>query len=228
MSRRATAPRKQTAQILSGAVAGPVFITTYTVIGATRRGYDWRRYPVSSLAVGRHGWRQRANFVSAGAVYVCAAGGLWRSDRRRAGPRAVPAIVAAVGIGLIGSGLFVTDYVGNLLSDGAAATDSPPSAGGVRPRTPAGRLHDLFGIPVFVGIPVAALASAASAARSGDHRWARYSAASSATMTGSLVLFGAAIGGRWGLGGKSGILQRVSIATGLGWLSSLSLRALSR
>lgn len=224
MSRRAQ--RKPVAQLFAGAAAGPAFVAAYTVIGATRHGYDWRCYPVSSLAVGRHGWRQRANFVSAGALYLCAAEGLWRSDRRRLGPRAVPAIVAAVGVGLIGSGLFVTDYVGNLSSD-ATATDNPPPVAGVRPRTPAGRLHDLFGIPVFVGIPVAALASAASAAQTRDHGWACYSAASSAVMTGSLVLFGAAIGGRWGLSGKSGILQRVSIATGLGWLSSLSLRALS-
>ncbi|OBH00047.1 hypothetical protein A5698_09655 [Mycobacterium sp. E136] len=225
MSRRTR--RKQTAQILAGAAAGPAFVTAYTVIGATRRGYDWRRYPVSSLAVGRHGWRQRVNFVSAGTLYLCAAEGLWRSDRHRIGPRAVPAIVAAVGVGLVGSGLFVTDYVGNLLNDDGTDTDNPPFAAGVRPRTPAGRLHDLFGIPVFVGIPVAAMASAASAARSGNHRWTCYSAASSAAMTGSLILFGVAIGGRWGLGGKSGVLQRVSIATGLGWLSSLSLRALS-
>jgi hypothetical protein len=219
MSVGGSSPRKRRAQLVCGAVAGPVFVTAFTIIGATRRAYDWRRYPVSSLAIGRQGWHQRANFILAGALYSCAAAGLGRSDRRLVGPRAVPAIVAGVGVGLIGSGVFVTDYAGELLSESTRLDNR---------RTPAGQLHDLFGIPVFAGIPAAGLVSAITAARSGDSRWACYSAGSSVAMLGSLVLFGAAIGGRWGLLGKSGVLQRISIMTGFGWLSVLSLRALSR
>jgi hypothetical protein len=205
-------PRKHSAQILCGALAGPLFVTAFTAIGAARRGYDWRRYPVSSLAIGRQGWQQRANFILAGVLYSCAAAGLARSDRRRIGPRAVPALIAGAGIGLIGSGLFVTDYFG----------DAP-----TRP-TRAGQIHNLCGIPVFAGIPIAGLASAATAVRSRDYRWACYSAGSSTVMAGSFLLVGAAIRGQSRLRGKSGLLQRISIATGLGWLSSLSLRGLSR
>ncbi|OBF59443.1 hypothetical protein A5756_05600 [Mycobacterium sp. 852002-53434_SCH5985345] len=193
------------------------------MIGAARRGYDWRRYPVSSLAVGRQGWYQRINFILAGALYSCAAAGLAHCDRRRIGPRAVPALVAGAGIGLIGSGVFVTDYVGDLLGERPDVTSRV--AAPARP-TRAGRIHDLCGIPVFVGIPAAGLASAATAVRSGDYRWACYSAGSSTVMAGSLLLLGAAIRGRSRLGGKSGITQRISIAIGLGWLSSLSLRGL--
>jgi hypothetical protein len=200
-----------------GAVAGPLFVVAFTAIGAARRGYDWRRHPVSSLAIGRHGWRQRTNFIVAGVLYSCAAAGLGCSDRRRIGPPTVPALVAGVGIGLIGSGLFVTDYVGDL----------PIEAHPSRP-TRAGQLHNLCGIPVFVGIPVAGLVSAATAVRGRDYRWACYSAGSSTAMVGSLVLFGAAIRGQSRLRGKSGVFQRISIATGLGWLSALSLRGLSR
>jgi len=202
--------------MLCGALAGPLFVTAFTVIGAARRRYDWRRYPVSSLAIGRHGWQQRINFILAGVLYLCAAAGLARFDRRRIGPGAVPALVAGVGIGLIGSGLFVTDYVGDL-----------PYAAPTGP-TRAGRMHNLCGIPVFAGIPIAGLASAATAVRSGDYRWACYSAGSSTVMACSLVLFGAAIRGQSGLSGKSGLFQRISIAIGLGWLSALSLRGLSR
>ena len=88
-------------------------------------------------------------------------------------------------------------------------------------------MHNLCGIPVFAGKPIAGLASAAAAVRSTDYRWACYSAVSSMVMACSLRLFGAAIRGQSGLGGKSGIFQRISIATGLGWLSALSLRGLS-
>ena len=212
--------RKRSVQILCGALAGPLFVTAFTAIGAGRRGYDWRRYPVSSLAIGRQGWRQRTNFILAGILYLCAAAGLGRCDRRRIGPRAVPALIAGAGIGLIGSGLFVTDYVGGLPSEG------PANAAPTRP-TRAGQMHNLCGIPVFAGIPIAGLASAATAVRSRDYRWACYSAGSSAVMAGSLLLFGAAIRGQSRLRGKSGIFQRISIAIGLGWLSSLSLRGLS-
>jgi uncharacterized protein DUF998 len=220
--------RKRSAQILCGALAGPLFVTAFTVIGAGRRGYDWRRYPVSSLAIGSHGWRQRINFILAGVLYSCAAAGLGRCDRRRIGPRVVPALVAAVGFGLIGSGVFVTDYVGDLPSEDPDVNNrGPADAAPARP-TRAGQLHNLCGIPVFAGIPIAGLASAATAARSRNYRWACYSAGSSTAMAGSLVLFGAAIRGQSRLRGKSGILQRISIAIGLGWLSCLSLRGLSQ
>ena len=108
----ANAPQGRTAQLVCGAIAGPLFASAFTAIGAARAGYDWERLPVSSLAIGRHGWLQRMNFVVAGVLYSCAGAGLRRSANRRAGPRAVPALVAGVGVGLIGSGVFVTDPVG--------------------------------------------------------------------------------------------------------------------
>lgn len=227
MSVGGRSPRKRSAQILCGAIAGPLFVTAFTVIGAARRGYDWRRYPVSSLAIGRQGWQQRANFILGGLLYMCAAEGLGRCDRRRIGPSAVPALIAGVGIGLIGSGVFVTDYVGDLPSEGPdvkarGTADACPT----RP-TRAGQMHNLCGIPVFAGVPIAGLASAATAVRSRDYRWACYSAGSSTVMAGSFLLIGAAIRGQSRFSGKSGILQRISIVTGLGWLSALSLRGLS-
>jgi hypothetical protein len=221
-------PHARSAQILCGVLAGPFFVTAFTVIGAARQGYDWRRHAVSSLAIGRQGWQQRTNFILAGVLYLCAAAGLARCDRRRIGPHAVPALIAGVGIGLIGSGLFVTDYIGDLPGEGSDPKKrGPVDAGPTRP-TRAGQMHNLCGIPVFVGIPIAGLASAASAVRGRDYRWACYSAGSSTAMAGSLLLFGAAIRGQSRLHGNSGMFQRISIATGLGWLSALSLRGLSQ
>jgi hypothetical protein len=221
-------PRKRSAQILCGVLAGPLFVIAFTAIGAARRGYDWRRYPVSSLALGRRGWQQRINFILAGVLYSCAAAGLGRCDRRRIGPRAVPALIAGAGVGLIGSGLFVTDYVGDLPGEGPGEMNRGPARAVPTRPTRAGRIHDLCGIPLFAGIPIAGLASAATAVRSRDYRWACYSAGSSTVMAASFLVFGAAINGQPRLRGKIGILQRISITVGLGWLSSLSLRGLSR
>jgi hypothetical protein len=52
----ATAPQGPAAQLLCGAIAGPLFASAFTAIGATRAGYDWELLPVSFLAIGRHGW----------------------------------------------------------------------------------------------------------------------------------------------------------------------------
>jgi Protein of unknown function (DUF998) len=98
------------------------------------------------------------------------------------------------------------------------------------PQTPRGtregRLHNLCAIPVFAGIPAAVLACAGSAARGREYGWAAYCAGSAMGMTGAFALFGAAFGGRPGLAGRGGVFQRISIATGFGWMSALSFRAL--
>ena len=122
--------------------------------------------------------------------------------------------------------MFVTDPVGGfpLRLPGGAGLDHAGS--GAAP-TRAGRLHNLFAIPVFAGIPVAAMASAATAVRGRDYRWAGYSTASGLAMVGSFVMFGTAFGDGSRLAGKGGVFQRLSIVCGCGWLTALSLRALS-
>ena len=130
-------------------------------------------------------------------------------------------------MGLIGSGMFVTDPVGGFppRTPGWASLDDAGS--GTTAPTLAGRLHNLFAVPIFAGIPVAAMASAATAVRSRDYRWAGYSALSGLAMVGSFVMFGSVFGDESRLAGKGGIFQRLSIACGCGWLTALSLSALS-
>jgi len=139
----------------------------------------------------------------------------------------MPALVAAASAGLIGSGVFVTDPMGGFppephcehgSSDAALAASSP---------TLEGRLHNVCAIPIFAGIPVAGLVSAVFAARRRDGYSALSSAASSLGMVASFVLMGRVFGGVPRFAGKGGIFQRVSIASGFGWLTALSLRALS-
>jgi len=199
----------------------------FTAVGAARTGYDWRRYTVSSLAIGRRGWLQRANFIVVGVLYVCAAGGIRSSFRRQVGPCAVPALVAGVGVGLIGSGLFVTDPVGGFPPGTAGEERSANVIAARTSPTREGRLHNLFAIPIFAGIPIAGMTSAVAAVRYRDYGWACYSAGSSVAMVASFVLFGRAFGNGSYLGGKDGVFQRLSILAGLAWLTGLSLRAIS-
>jgi hypothetical protein len=212
-------------EIACGVVAGPLFVTGFTAIGARRAGYDWRRHAVSSLADGRGGWSQRANFAFTGTLYCIAAHGLARSPKRIGGPRVVPALIVGVGAGLVGSGLFVTDPVAGFPPSPGQDGD-PDRTRSIAP-TRGGRLHNLCAIPIFAGIPVAAAVCATSAARRGAYRWASYSAGSAVAMTSAFVLFGAAFGGVPRFAGTGGVFQRISITAGFGWLTALSLRTLS-
>lgn len=224
MSAGPSNPLRAQTEVACGIVAGPLFVSSFTALGARRAGYHWRAHAVSSLAAGRGGWSQRANFALTGALYCIAARGLARSPRPTVRPRVVPALVFGVGGGLVGSGLFVTDPVAGFPpssrdQDGA---DGPLAVAPTR----TGQLHNLCAVPIFAGIPAAALTCAVSGARRGEYRWASYSAASAVAMTSAFVLFGVAFGGAPRLAAQGGLFQRISITTGFGWLSALSLRTL--
>lgn len=213
------------AELACGVAAGPLFVSGFTAIGARRAGYDWRRHAVSSLATGRRGWLQRANFIVTGSLFCIAAHGLVRSPKQTRGPRVVPTLIFAVGGGLIGSGLFVTDPVAGFPPSPGDHDDAGRAASVVPTRE--GTLHNLCAIPIFAGIPTAALTCATFAARQGQNRWASYSVGSAISMMSAFALFGAAFGGAPRLAERGGVMQRVSITAGFGWVSALSLRALT-
>jgi hypothetical protein len=208
-----------------GGQGGPLFVAAFTAIGARRPGYDWRRLPVSSLACGHQGWVQRANFIVTGSLYFCAARDLGRAPARRVGPRAVPLLFGGVGIGLVGSGLFVTDPVGGFPPPSPGEVEPPIVGAGDPSSTLGGRLHNLFAIPIFAGTSVAALASAATAIRVRDFRWAAYSAGSAISVVGAFALFGAPLAPSSPLAKYGGVFQRMAIGAAFGWLSALSIRA---
>lgn len=197
--------------LVAGAAAGPLFVAAFLADGATRAGYDPRRHPVSSLALGPRGRRQRANFTVAGALYLAGAIGLGRARGRAA---VQPVLVGAAAVGLLSAGAFRTDPVSGYPPGSPAVTD---------PRTTIGVVHDLSAIPVFFGIPAAAFVEAR---RAGDRGWARASAGSGAGMLAFLFLSSAGFAQRPAFVGRAGLLQRASIICGFGWLTALMLRAL--
>jgi hypothetical protein len=212
-------------KIACGVVAGPLFVGMFTLLGAGRTGYDWRRHAVSSLAVGREGCGQRVNFVLAGGLYCIAARGLAQGSNRAVGPAVVPGLMFAAGVGLIGSGLFVTDPVAGFPPPGQIRVGATGTGAEGEPSR-SGQLHNLCAIPIFLGIPLAALVTAGSGVRRREYRWAVYCTGSALGMAGTCALFGAAFGGTSTLVARGGLFQRISIATGFGWLSAFSLRAL--
>jgi hypothetical protein len=130
-------------------------------------------------------------------------------------PRTVPALLAAVGAGLVGAGAFLSDPISGY------PPGTPPSPD---PPTTAGRLHDLASAPVFLCLPVAAGTTAVSALRRGETGWAAVSGAAAVADFAAFVRAGGGFAQRPGLVRLGGFFQRVSLAVGLGWFAALCAR----
>ena len=200
-----------------GVAAGPVFVAVFVLEGALREGYRPLRHPVSSLALGPRGWIQAGNFAAAGTMFLAAAAGLARAGDRAASSRAAPALIGAAGAGLIGSAVFTTDPVSGY-PPGTPDALTRPSRRGIA--------HNLAALPVFFGLPAAALITSRRAWRTGQRGFALYSASTAVTMPAAMALAAAGFGQSPRLVRFGGLFQRASIITGVAWLSAVSARAL--
>jgi hypothetical membrane protein len=201
-----------------GAVAGPLFIAMFLLEGATAAHYNPLRHPVSSLALAPAGWLQVANFLIAGTLYLAFAAGLWRTRRTAVGTRVGVILIAAAGVGLLGSGLFITDPV-------SGYPPGTPDAPG--DYTTTGALHDLCAIPIFLGIPAAQIAFGSMFVRRRNYGWALYSIGSAVAMLVALVSTNMAFNQVAALVHVGGLLQRITISIGFAWLTALASRTLA-
>jgi hypothetical membrane protein len=198
-----------------GAIAGPLFVIVFLIEGATRVGYDPLRHPVSSLAIGDFGWMQVANFIITGVLLLAFAIGLQRALRHSTGTAAGPLLLGLVGVGFIGAGIFITDPISGY----------PPGT----PLLPTvysehGRIHDLFGILVFFGLPVACFVFSRRFALLGERGcWAVYSALSGVAMFVASILAGMGFNQALGFADFAGVFQRLSIIIGLSWTTLLAV-----
>jgi hypothetical protein len=193
-----------------GLLAGPLFVVAFLVQGAFKgSGYDALRHPVSSLALGDHGWVQTANFLVAGLLTIAFALGLWRS-----GIRAGAVLIGLWGVGLIGAGVFVTDPVSGFPVGTPAISDYSTS----------GALHDGFSVPAFLAIPIVMIVLC----RDGDWRWLMYSLLSAAAFLVADVLASSGFGQTASLVDVAGLFQRLAVTIGWAWMFALALRVLRR
>ena len=202
---------------LCGLIAGPFFTIVWFVQGLTRANYDPMRYAISSLSVGEFGWIQIANFIIAGSLIFAFSVGLRRTLRQPSGSVWGPLLIGLIGIGLIGSGIFVTDPLNGYPPD----TPIIPTE-----RTTHGILHDLFGIPVFLGLPITCFVFGRLFDKWGARNWAWYSRLSGIGMF--AVFFVARLGFRLlptypDLAANFGLLQRITVTIGFTWLTLLAV-----
>ena len=210
----------RTRSLLVCGVIGPLFfILVFLLEGATRAGYNALRQPVSSLSIGESGWMQAANFMITGSLLLAFAFGLRVALRNSPGRVWGPLLIGLAAIGLIGAGFFTTDP----LNGYPPGTPLMPAL-----RSQHGRLHDLFGVPVFLGLPIACFVFSFRFARLGDPAWAVYSLLSGLLMFVTFVLAGMGFSQTPGYADFAGVYQRISIITGWTWMALLAVHLLGR
>lgn len=201
----------------AGTVAGPVFVLAFLVQGAVRPDYQPLRQPVSSLALGPYGWIQAVSFIATGILVLAFAAALGPAVRNALGGRvstpAMIVLVGLVGIGLVGAGLFTTDPMGGYPPGTPVIVLAP---------TPRGTAHNLFSTPVFTALPAAAGVMSYRFHRSGRSSMAMFSTAAAILFVAAFVLTSVGFSGWPPLAPIGGLLQRLTLIIGFGWLTVLA------
>src|SRR6478735_4158751 len=170
---------------------------------------------------------------SSAAPVFTASSVIQQSLREDYDPRRYPVSSLALGPGG-GQQAATFAVTGGLLALGAAGLADVP-VGAEEPRTVVGMLAGAAvgllasAVPVFLGLPVAAVVSGVAAARSGRWAWAVYSGVAAAATVVGLVRSSGGFGHqRTQWVAQAGTWQRVAIVAGLGWASAVCGRAAIR
>ena len=201
-----------TRALLACGIVGPVlFVATFLIAGATRAGYDPGRNLVSQLSTGDGGWVQIANFIVCGVLIVAMSVGLIRSF----GLTVTAVMIAVFGLAMIVAGVFVTD----------PGFGYPPGA--LERRTLHGEIHDDVSIVAFISLGLAPLSATATQK---SFAWRGFSALTGIVVFLFIIATAIAVNnaqdGSWP-NAPTGLLQRISVVAGLGWVAALSYRSLS-
>ena len=210
--------RRLTTRLLlaCGALGPLLFVTVFLVEGATRPDYSAWRHAVSQLSLGELGWMNATNLIVTGLLMLGFAAGLRRALRPGAGAVWGPILTAAIGASLIVAGIFPVD----------PSLGYPPGAGSARSLQ--GLIHALAGTALFgfLGAACFVLAHRFGA----DARWRAWRpyAIIAGVSTLAIYIACAIVTSLDQFGVLSpapgGLLQRIAIVIGFGWLALVALR----
>jgi len=206
--------KKTKLYLASGIVGCWLFIIVFLIEGATRVGYSSFRYPISSLSIGDLGWIQIINFILSGTLIFLLALGLRLALKPSKSSIWIPRLIGAVGLGLIGAGIFSTDP-----AFGYPATS--PLA--IAQFTVHGHLHDLFSIFVFACLPIACFEFRKRFKANGNRGWSIYSLISAIAFIITFLLAGIGFKQITGFIEFAGIFQRLCIIIGFTWMTMIAL-----
>jgi uncharacterized protein DUF998 len=206
---------RTTRLLLAGGVIGPVlFVVVSLALGATRSGYSaWHTY-VSMLSLGEGGGMMVANFIAGGALLIAFAVGL-----RRIGYGWAAILVGVVGAGTVTAGLFAADPG---LGYPPGAPDGVPTA-----MSQQSAVHYSAGfVASFANVAAAILIARRFGRDPRSAGWARGVGLAAALIF--VLYIATVVAGSDGpsLEAVAGVIQRVWILVGFGWLAVLALRSL--
>jgi hypothetical protein len=215
--------RLERALLACGVIGPPLFVAVFVAESLVHPpGYDPLRYTVSAFVLGAFGWVQVATFLVAGGLLLAFAFGLRPA---LGGGRLVAVLVGLFAVGMIGSGVFAADRI----SSGVTADNPyPPGTLAGPDRTLHGILHDLLGVPVFLGLPIICGIVAYRFVTAGRKGWAAYSAGTAVAYVTCFVLTSMALAQPSLIAPVGGLLQRFTIIVGWTWLAALALHLLRR
>jgi hypothetical protein len=203
--------------LITGGAIGPIlFMVVMLIEGATRPGYDAWRMAGSALSLSDQGWTQITNFLVSGLLIFGFGLGLRLWLRGGRGGIWSPILIAAVGVGLVLAGIFVTD----------PAMGYPPGTplGPTVHTTLHGALHwYLGGLVVFSALAASCFVLARRFAEAHWKGWMFYSVISGVLMLVFFVAFAIASVH----GGLAGLWERISLGFGMVWMALVALRILS-
>lgn len=207
--------------LLACGLLGPLVLVAMALVeSATRPGYSAWRHAVSQLALGDLGWMQELAFYSSGLLVLAFAVGLRHALAGGRGATWGPRLTAGIGASLLLAGVFPIQPGLGYPPPGqpvvsALALDVPVH----------GLVHALAGTLVFAfaGALCFVLAGAGGAA------WSRCSILSGAVVAAFYVATGVVTSlDQAGIlsPAPGGLLQRIALVTGFGWMALLALRLL--
>ena len=207
--------------ILCGAIGPLLFILAFMIEGAVRPGYSQWRYFVSALSGSDQGWVQIVNFVLCGVLVLCFAFGLRRVLRAGKGAVWGPLLLGIFGLSLIIAGLFVTD---------PSLGYPPGTASNVQ--TLHGTIHGVDAPLAFGSLTIAIFVLARRFTGNPAWRgWAAYSWFTGMILVVSFIAgLAVAVLDEKGIfpNAPAGLLERIAIITGWGWLSLFALKLFLR
>jgi hypothetical membrane protein len=204
----------------SGAAILIAFVVTFLVEGATRPGYSPWRHAVSQLSLGPSGWVNTIAILLTGLALLAVAAGLRDALVTGTGSTWAPRLIGVTGVGFLLAGAFPI----------GPSLNYPP--GTPAQQTLSGLIHGLAITVAFGCLSAACFVMARRfAGEPAGRGWVRYS-----TVSGLLVATGylatAVLTGLDQAGVLSnapgGLLQRVTIIAGFGWIVLLAHTTVGR
>jgi uncharacterized protein DUF998 len=228
MTEMTNGPRVTRALLACGAFGASLFLVVFHVDAAVRPGFEFLRHGPSLLMTGDLGWIEITNFVATGVLMLACAAGLRRAVPSGPASRWGPLLMGAYGLGMISTGIFVTDpqlgFPPGTPQDLLPGTNAEASWHG--------NVHTLSVMFTYAALTAACFVFARRFAAQPGGRWWAVSLAANGVAAPTVLLVGAfvfqplSVSSEW-FAAADGVTGRLIIPLGWVWAALVSVRLMA-